>query len=115
MGFIHMLAVNRQLNGVVDGIHSKFHRLEDLINGYRGVNESNFNEVNTLISSISRDIVEMEYKVNALDYAETVSLLLLWTNGRKYPWMQWHAFATMSLNEAKLYVNEYKPGYYKEK
>ena len=41
MGFIHMLAVNRQLNGVVDGIHSKFHRLEDLINGYRGVNEIN--------------------------------------------------------------------------
>ena len=113
MGFIHMLAVNRQLNGVVDGIHSKFHRLEDLINGYRGVNGSNFNEVNTLISSISRDIVEMEYKVNALDYAETVSLLLLWTNGRKYPWMQWQALANMSLNEAKLYVNEYKPGYYK--
>ena len=113
MGFIHMLAVNRQLNGVVDGIHSKFHRLEDLINGYRSVNGSNFNEVNTLISSISRDIVEMEYKVNALDYAETVSLLLLWTNGRKYPWMQWQAFANMSLNEAKLYVNEYKPGYYK--
>ena len=55
----------------------------------------------------------MEYKVNALDYAETVSLLLLWTNGRKYPWMQWQAFANMSLNEAKLYVNEYKPGYYK--
>lgn len=108
-----MLAVNKQLNGVVDGIHSKFHRLEDLINGYRGVTGSNFNEVNTLITSISRDIVEMEYKVSTLGYAEMVSLLLAWTNGRKYPWMQWQVFANMSLKEAKIYVNKYCPGYYK--
>ena len=55
MGFIQMLLVNKELNGTVKGIHRKFHRLEDLINGYRGVNASNFDEVNTLISSISRD------------------------------------------------------------
>ena len=41
MGFIQMLLVNKELNVTVKGIHSKFHRLEDLINGCHGVNASN--------------------------------------------------------------------------
>lgn len=52
MGFIHMLLVNKRLNVTVKGIHGKFHRLEDLINGYRGVNAVNFDEANTIICSI---------------------------------------------------------------
>lgn len=28
MGFLHMLAVNRELNQTVYGVHDKFHRLE---------------------------------------------------------------------------------------
>ena len=47
-----MLLVNKELNVTVKDIHRKFHRLEDLINGYRGVSAANFDEVNTLISSI---------------------------------------------------------------
>lgn len=113
MGFIHMLAVNRELNQTVSGIHSKFHRLEDLINGHRGVDGSNFYEVNTLISSIERDIIEMTQRVDRLDYAEKVSLLLPWTNGLKYPWVQWNSFAQLSINQAKLFVNNFRPGYYK--
>ena len=113
MGFIHMLAINRELNQTVSGIHTKFHRLEDLINGHRGVDGSNFNEVNTLISSIERDVSEMTIRVNRLDYAEKVSILLLWTDGRKYSWMEWNSFAMLCVNQAKMFVNNYHPGYYK--
>ncbi len=112
MGFLHMLAVNRELNQTASGVHTKFHRLEDLINGHRGVDDRNFNEVNTLISSISRDIFEMSQRVVRLGYAEQVSLLLPWTNGRKYPWLEWNAYAGMCVSQAKLYVNQYRPGYY---
>ena len=66
MGFIQMLLVNKELNNTVKDIHRKFHRLEDLINGYRGVSASNFDEVNTLISSISRDVLEMSQRINRL-------------------------------------------------
>lgn len=113
MGFIQMLLVNKELNGTVKGIHKKFHRLEDLINGYRGVSASNFDEVNTLISSISRDIIEMSQRINRLDYAEQVSLLFEWTDGRKYNWVMWNSYAIMCVNQAKLFVNEFKPGYYR--
>ena len=108
-----MLSVNRELNNTVSGVHTKFHRLEDLINGCRGVDDRNFNEVNTLISSISRDVFEMSQRVNRLGYAEQVSLLLLWTNGRKYPWLEWNAYANMCIAQAKTFVNQYRPGYYK--
>ena len=107
-----MLAVNRELNQTASGVHTKFHRLEDLINGHRGVDDRNFTEVNTLISSISRDIFEMSQRVVRLGYAEQVSLLLPWTNGRKYPWLEWNAYAGMCVSHAKLYVNQYRPGYY---
>lgn len=50
MGFLHMLAVNRELNQTVSGVQNKFHRLEDLINGHRGVDDRNFNEVNYFLS-----------------------------------------------------------------
>ena len=113
MGFLHMLAVNRELSQTVYGVHDKFHRLEDLINGHRGVDDRNFNEVNTLISSISRDVVEMSQRVDRLGYAEQVSLLLPWTNGRKYPWLEWNAYTLMCVNQAKLYVNQFRPGYYR--
>ena len=112
MGFIQMLLVNKELNGTVKGIHRKFHRLEDLINGYRGVNASNFDEVNTLISSISRDVIEMSQRINRLGYAEQVSLLFEWTDGRKYNWLMWNSYAMMCVNQAKIFVNEFKPGYY---
>lgn len=108
-----MLSVNRELNATVKTVHLKFHRLEDLINGYRGVNQSNFDEVNLLISSISRDIFEMQQRVNRLGYAEQVSLLLEWTDGRKYNWNMWNSFALMCINQAKLFVNQYKTSYYK--
>lgn len=108
-----MLLVNKELNGTVKGIHKKFHRLEDLINGYRGVSASNFDEVNTLISSISRDIIEMSQRINRLDYAEQVSLLFEWTDGRKYNWVMWNSYAMMCVNQAKLFVNEFNPGYYR--
>lgn len=113
MGFIHMLVVNRELNQTVSEVQNKFHRLEDLINGFRGVNDRNFNEVNTLISSISRDVFEMTQRVDRLGYAEQVSLLLTWTYGRKYSWMEWSAFANICVQQAKLFVNQYKPGYYR--
>ena len=113
MGFIQMLLVNKELNGTVKGIHRKFHRLEDLINGYRGVNASNFDEVNTLISSISRDVIEMSQRINRLGYAEPVSLLFEWTDGRKYNLMMWNSYAMMCVNQAKIFVNEFKPGYYR--
>lgn len=113
MGFFHMLSVNRELNATVKTVHKKFHRLEDLINSYRGVNYSNFDEVNILISSISRDIFEMEQRICRLDYAESVSLLLEWTDGRKYNWNMWNSFALLSINQAKLFVNQYRAGYYK--
>lgn len=113
MGFIQMLLVNKELNGTVKGIHRKFHRLEDLINGYRGVNASNFDEINTLISSISRDVIEMSQRINRLGYAEQVSLLFEWTDGRKYNWMMWNSYAMMCVNQAKIFVNEFKPGYYR--
>jgi hypothetical protein len=108
-----MLLANRELNGTVKGIHRKFHRLEDLINGYRGVNVLNFDEVNTLISSISRDVIEMSQRINRLGYAEQVSLLFEWTDGRKYNWVMWNSYAMMCVNQAKLFVNEFKPGYYR--
>ena len=107
-----MLLVNRELNGTVKEIHGKFHKLEDLINGYRGVCASNFNEVNTLICSISRDIIEMSQRINRLGYAEQVSLLFEWTDGRKYNWMMWNSCAMMCINQVKRFVNEFKPGYY---
>ena len=113
MGFLHMLSVNRELNQMVLGVQSKFHRLEDLINGHRGVNERNFYEVNTLISSISRDVLEMTQRVDRLGYAEQVSLLLPWTDGRKYSWMEWNAYACMCVSQAKMFVNRFKPGYYR--
>ena len=113
MGFLHMLAVNRELNQTfVTSVQTKFHRLEDLINGHRGVNDSNFHEVNTLICSISRDIFEMSLRIECLGYAEQVSLLLPWSNGRKYSWLEWNAFACMSITQAKMFVNQYRPGYY---
>lgn len=71
-----MLLVSKELNGTVKGIHKKFHRLEDLINGYRGVNASNFDEVNTLISSISRDVLEMSQRINRLGYADQAKLFV---------------------------------------
>lgn len=108
-----MLLVNKELNNTVKDIHRKFHRLEDLINGYRGVSESNFDEVNTLISSISRDVLEMSQRINCLGYAEQVSLLFEWTDGRKYNWVMWNSYAMMCVNQAKLFVNEFKPGYYR--
>lgn len=108
-----MLLVNKELNGTVKGIHKKFHRLEDLINGYRGVSASNFDEVNTLISSISRDVIEMSQRIERLGYAEQASLLFEWTDGRKYNWMMWNSYAMMCVNQAKLFVNEFKPGYYR--
>lgn len=108
-----MLAVNRELNQTVTGVQAKFHRLEDLINGHRGVDASNFSEVNTLISSISRDILEMSQRVNRLGYAEQVSLLLSWTNGLRYPWIEWNAYACMSISQAKMFVNQYRPDYYR--
>ena len=107
-----MIAINRELNQKVSGIQNKFHRLEDLINGYRGVNDLNFYEVNTLISSISRDLFEMSQRVERLDYAEQVSLLLQWTDGRKYSWIEWNSFASMCIQQAKLIVNQFKPDYY---
>ena len=113
MGFIQMLLVNKELNNTVKDIHRKFHRLEDLINGYRGVSASNFDEVNTLISSISRDVLEMSQRINRLGYAEQVSLLFEWTDGRKYNWVMWNSCAMMCVNQAKLFVNEYRPGYYR--
>ena len=113
MGFLHMLAVNRELNQTVSEVQNKFHRLEDLINGHRGVDDRNFNEVNTLISSISRDVVEMTQRVDRLGYAEQVSLLLPWTNGRKYPWLEWNAYALMCVGRAKMFVNQFRPGYYR--
>ena len=112
MGFLHMLAVNRELNQTVSGVQNKFHRLEDLINGHRGIDDSNFNEVKTLISSISRDVFEMTQRVESLGYAERVSLLLPWTNGKKYSWMEWNAFACMCVQQAKMFVNQYNPGNY---
>lgn len=112
MGFLHMLSVNRELNQTASGVHTKFHRLEDLINGHRGVDDRNLNEVNTLISSISRDVFEMSQRVSRLGYAEQVSLLLPWTNGRKYLWLEWNAYAGMCVSQAKLFVNQYRPGYY---
>lgn len=108
-----MLVVNRELNQTVSVVQNKFHRLEDLINGYRGVDDRNFNEVNTLISSISRDVCEMAMRVDRLGYAEKVSLLLPWTNGRKYSWMEWTSFAWMCVQQAKVFVNQFKPGYYR--
>lgn len=114
MGFFQMLAVNRELNQAVSEIQNKFHRLEDLINGHRGVDSQNFAEVNTLISSISRDVLEMSRRVERLGYAEQVSLLLAWSDGRKYPWSLWNSFAMLQIGEAKLYVNRYHPGYYKQ-
>ena len=108
-----MLLVNKELNNTVKDIHRKFHHLEDLINGYRGVNASNFDEVNTLISSISRDGIEMSQRINRLGYAEQVSLLFEWTDGRKYNWVMWNSYAMMCVNQAKLFVNEFKPGYYR--
>ena len=113
MGFFHMLSVNRELNGTVKGIHGKFHRLEDLINGHRGVDASNFSEVNTLISSVSRDVYEMTQRVERLDYAERASLLLQWTNGQKYSWPEWKSFALLALDQARAFVNDYRPGYYR--
>lgn len=113
MGFLHMLSVNRDLNQTVSGVQTKFHRLEDLINGYRGVNNNNFNEVNTIISSISRDVMNMSLIVSRLDYAEQRSLLLQWTDGRKYSWEEWNACALLCINQAKLFVNQYRPGYYR--
>ena len=113
MGFIHLLAVNKQLNVTVDSIHIKFHRMEDLINGYRGVNSGNFAEVNTLISSISRDIFEMQQRISRLDHAEASALLLKWTDGRKYSWPLWASFANMSITQAKVFVNQYQAGYYR--
>jgi len=113
MGFFHMLSVNRELNEMVKGIHGKFHRLEDLINGHRGVDASNFSEVNTLISSVSRDVYEMTQRVDRLGYAERVSLLLQWTNGRKYSWLEWNSFALLALDQARAFVNRYCPGYYR--
>ena len=113
MGFIRMLIVNRELNAKVEEIHNKFHRLEDLINGHRGVDASNFTEVNTLISSVSRDVFEMSQKVDRLDYAEQAALLLRWTNGCKYPWVEWNSYAWLSISQAKSFVNQYRPGYYK--
>lgn len=95
MGFLRMLTVNREMNQTVSVVLNKFHRLEDLINGHRGVDDRNFNEVNTLISSISRDVFEMTQRVERLGYAEQASLLLPWTNGRKYSWMEWNAYACM--------------------
>lgn len=106
-----MLLVNKELNVTVKDIHRKFHRLEDLINGYRGVSASNFDEVNTLISSISRDVLEMSQRINRLGYAEQVSLLFEWTDGRKYNWVMWNSYAMMCVNQAKLFVNEFKPEY----
>ena len=108
-----MLLVNKELNNTVKDIHRKFHRLEDLINGYRGVSASNFDEVNTLISSISRDVLEMRQRINRLGYAEQVSLLFEWTDGCKYNWVMWNSYAMMCVNQAKLFVNEFKPGYYR--
>lgn len=108
-----MLSVNRELNETVKGIHGKFHRLEDLINGHRGVDASNFSEVNTLISSVSRDVYEMTQRVERLDYAERVSLLLQWTNGCKYSWLEWNSFALLALDQARAFVNLYSPGYYR--
>ena len=108
-----MLLVNKELNNTVKDIHRKFHRLEDLINGYRGVSASNFDEVNTLISSISRDVLEMSKRINRLGYAEQVSLLFEWTDGCKYNWVMWNSYAMMCVNQAKLFVNEFKPGYYR--
>lgn len=113
MGFFHMLSVNRELNSSVDGIHSKFHHLEDLINGYRGVNANNFDDVNLLVSSITRDIAEMEMRIDRLDYAEQSAILLPWTDGRKYNWMMWQSMAMLCINQAKSFVNEYHPGYYR--
>ena len=113
MGFFQMLAVNRELNQAVSEVQNKFHRLEDLINGHRGVDSQNFAEVNTLISSISRDVLEMSRRVERLGYAEQVSLLLPWSDGRKYPWSLWNSFAMLQIGEAKLYVNRYQPGHYK--
>lgn len=107
-----MLAVNRQLNSRFERMCPSIHRLEDLINGYNGVCANNFNEVNVLISRIERDVVEMNYRVVQLDYAEKSALLIPWTNGRKYPWDQWLTWATMSINQAKGFVNQYSPGYY---
>ena len=104
MGFIRMLIVNRELNAKVEEIHGKFHRLEDLINGHRGVDASNFAEVNTLISSISRDVFEMSQKI---------ALLLRWTDGCKYAWVEWNSYAWLSISQAKSFVNQYRPGYYK--
>ncbi len=108
-----MLFVNKELNVTVKSIHSKFHRLEDLINGYRGVTQYNFDEVNILISSISRDVLEMEQRIKRLGHAEQVSLLFEWTDGRKYNWFMWNSFAMFCLNEAKILVNNYRTGYYK--
>ena len=113
MGFIQMLLVNKELNNTVKDIHRKFHRLEDLINRYSGVSASNFDEVNTLISSISRDVLEMSQRINRLGYAEQVSLLFEWTDGRKYNWVMWNSYAMMCVNQAKIFVNEFKPGYYR--
>lgn len=107
-----MLLVNKSLNVTVSEVRTKFHRLEDLINGYRGVCDSNFNEVNTLISSISRDVFEMDQRISRLDYPEQVSLLFQWTDGRKYNWVAWSGFAMMCIAWAKNIVNEYRPGYY---
>ena len=69
--------------------------------------------VNTLISSIYRDVVEMTQRVDRLGYAEQVSLLLPWTNGRKYPWLEWNAYALMCVGQAKMFVNQFRPGYYR--
>ena len=70
MGFLHMLTVNRELNQTISEVLNKFYRLENFINGHRGVDDRNFNEVNTLISSISRDVFEMTQRVERLGYAE---------------------------------------------
>ncbi len=107
MGSLHMLAVNRKLNQTVSGIQNKFHCLEDLINGHRGVNDRNFSKVNTLISSISRNVFEMSQRVARLGHAEQVALLLPWANGRKYPLVAWDAYALMCVGQAKMFVNQY--------
>lgn len=108
MGFFQMLSVNRDLNQVVVTIHSKIHKLEDLINGHRGVDSANYYQVRSTISDIENEVRYMENKVDSLGYAERVSLLLMWTNGRKYPWDQWLCFLRFSMEEAKSFVQSYE-------
>ena len=110
MGFLHMLSVNRELNQVVVAVHNKLHRLEDLINGHKGVTSANYYQVGSLISDIENDAKYMEQKVELLDHAEQVSLLLTWTNGRKYPWVQWYGFLLFCIKEAHSFVDGYESG-----